>query len=98
MSQRLRNQPVTVKPRIIVNGGSFKVEWWGKVTDQHCAIRAASFGLAVQLATSMAHGNRDKVEEINRRQRLARDARILRDRIIALAGVDALNVDADVAA
>ena len=98
MNQRLRNQEVTAKPRITVNGGSFKVEWWGKVTDQHCVIGVATFGLAVQLATSMARGNRDKVEEINDQQRNNRHARILRRHLIAAVGVDPLNVDSVVAA
>ena len=94
MNQRLRNQEVTAKPRITVNGASFKVEWWGKITDQHCAIGVPTFGLAVQLASSMARGNRDKIEQINAERAAQRRARVLRRDMIATLNHDPLAVAA----
>ena len=94
MNQRLRNQEVTAKPRIIAYAGTFKVEWFGAHVKTECAAGFKAFDDAVKFANTMAvHGAPDKVRMINDVQRRQRNARILRKRMITVAGFDPLNVD-----
>lgn len=90
MSNRLRNQEVTAKPRIVVNGASFKVEWFGSHVKQHCSAGFQTFESAVQFANTMARwGAPEKVREINEQQRNDRHANILLERRAAAINQEA---------
>lgn len=92
--QRLRNQPVTVKPRIIVNGNAFKVERWGAHVKEHVASGFPTFEKAIEHANRVAPLYYREISEINAEQKQQRDARIRRNRLINEFGVDPLDVAA----
>jgi hypothetical protein len=59
MSTRLRNQEVTNKPRVIIHGDSFKVEWFGRNIQEHCAIGMPTFESAIKFANKVARNYKD---------------------------------------
>ncbi|UXM90906.1 hypothetical protein [Paenarthrobacter sp. JL.01a] len=60
MSKRLRHQEVTKRPRVIVNGGSYKLEWLGHHSGQAVAVGYSTLGEAIDYGRVLAHlYNRD---------------------------------------
>lgn len=55
MSKRLRNQEVTKRPRVIVNGGSYKLEWLGHYSKQTVAVVYPDLGDAIDYGRVLAH-------------------------------------------
>lgn len=60
MSKRLRHQEVTKRPRVIVNGSSYKLEWLGHYSGQPVAVGYATLEEAITYGHTLAHlYNRD---------------------------------------
>ncbi len=74
--QRLRHQPVTVKPRIVANAGTFKVEYFGRIVQEHVAAGYPTFEQAVEYANKVARRNPHMVEAINAEREAARRRRV----------------------
>lgn len=74
--QRLRHQPVTVKPRIVVNDRTFKVEYFGRIVQEHVAAGYPTFEQAIEYANKVAQRNPGMVEAINTEREAARQRRI----------------------
>jgi len=55
MSNRLRNQEVTARPRVIVNGGAFKLEWLGHYSGQPVAAGYLTLSDAIDYGNVLAH-------------------------------------------
>lgn len=72
MNTRLRNQVVTVKPRIVVNGDSFKVEYYGHITKQHVSVGYPTLEKALGFANAVASFYPEQVKAINRERAMAR--------------------------
>uniref|UniRef100_UPI003F494B10 hypothetical protein n=1 Tax=Arthrobacter silvisoli TaxID=2291022 RepID=UPI003F494B10 len=77
MNTRLRNQEVTVKPRIVVNGDSFKVEYFGRITKQQISVGHPTHESALAHANMLARFNKFEIEPINKQREKERMARIL---------------------
>lgn len=75
MKTRIRTQQVTVKPRVIVNGDSFKVEYFGPITKGHCGTNYPTLKSAIEYANSVARRNPWLVRKINEEQAAARRIR-----------------------
>ena len=60
MSNRLRNTELTTKPRVIVDGGEYKVQWLGNYSGQACEYAYPNLGDAITLATNVAIARRAK--------------------------------------
>lgn len=82
MKNRLRNQQVTVKPRIVANDGTFKVEYYGMIVKDHCATGWTTFEQAVEYANRVARRNPRVIETINRQRAAQRNQRIARRRAV----------------
>lgn len=67
-SKRLRDQEVTVKPRIVVHGAGFDVEYLGKTTGRKCVMPCQTLTEAVEYAYVVARRYPDEVREINTRR------------------------------
>lgn len=75
-SKRLRDQEMSVKPRIIVRpGGFFDVEYFGTIRGRECSITCLSWAQALEVAKSVSLSNKQAVEQINVRQAQARQIR-----------------------
>ena len=60
MSKRLRHQPITKRPRVVVNGNAFKLEWIGHYSGEPVAVGYATLGEAIDYGRILAHlYNRD---------------------------------------
>lgn len=94
MSNRLRNQEVTAKPRITVNGGSYSIDWIGAITGEHCGVGHKTFEGAIYAANMMARYNAEKIREINAIRDLHRHARVRIRYITNHYGVNPLDVAA----
>lgn len=55
MKNRLRNQEVTKRPRVVVNGDSFKLEWLGHYSGEPCAIGYRTLVEAINYGNVLAH-------------------------------------------
>lgn len=75
MSKRLRDQEVTVKPRIIVRNGGFDVEYLGKTLGKKCVMPTQELSNAVAYSNMVARRNPDEVRAINTRRDQARHIR-----------------------
>lgn len=58
MSNRLRNQELTGRPRVITEAGEFKVQWVGRYSGSDCEYRLQNFGDAIGLANHLAIARR----------------------------------------
>lgn len=69
---RLREQPVTVKPRIVITDTNrFKVEYYGKFVQDHCGTAFPTFDMAVQHANNVAARYPQDVQRINQQRQAA---------------------------
>jgi len=60
MSKRLRHQEVTKRPRVIVDGSSYKLEWLGQYSGAPCAVGYESLADAINYGNVLSHlYNRD---------------------------------------
>jgi len=60
MNNRLRNQQVTKRPRIVVHDGSYKLEWLGHHSGEPCAVGYKSLADAINYGNVLSHlYNRD---------------------------------------
>lgn len=82
MKTRIRTQQVTVKPRVIVNGDSFKVEYFGPITKGDCGTSYPTLEAAIEYANSVARRNPRAVETINRQRNAQRLARLARKQAV----------------
>lgn len=55
MKNRLRNQEVTKRPRVVVNGHAFKLEWLGNYSGQPVATGFETLGEAIDYGNVLAH-------------------------------------------
>lgn len=63
---RLREQQVTVKPRIVITDTArFKVEYYGKFVQDHCGTSFPTFDMAVRHANNVAARYPHDVQRIN---------------------------------
>ena len=94
MQQRLRNQPVTVKPRVTVNGGAFKVDYFGPHVKEHCGTGHPTFQAAIEAANRVARRYPMRIEVINAERAKQREARLKLKNMREQYGVDPLDVAA----
>lgn len=76
MSKRLRFEDISVKPRIYIDGGAFRVEYFGPITKGHCGTGFKTFGQAIEHGNQVARRNPEKVKAINAEREAARQMRI----------------------
>lgn len=60
MSNRLRNQELTGRPRVIAEAGEYKVQWLGRYSGDNCEYRFGTLGDALGLANQLAVARRYK--------------------------------------
>jgi hypothetical protein len=60
---RLRYQPVTHKPRVIADGGRFKIEYLGAYTGQHCGWQFNTHGEAIAYALDVARRQASRIAQ-----------------------------------
>ena len=75
MSKRLRIEDISVKPRIYIDGDSFRVEYFGPITKGHCGQSHGTFEAAIEHGNSVARRHPDEVRAINTRRDQARHIR-----------------------
>jgi len=85
MSTRLRNQEVTVKPKIYMDGATFRVEYYGPITRGHCGTGFPTFEKALEHGNNVARRNPVLIKTINRKRFWERQARLARKAGMALA-------------
>jgi hypothetical protein len=76
MSKRLRAEDITVKPRIYMDGATFRVEYYGPITKGHCGAGFPTLTQAVDHANNVARRNPEAIKAINRKRFWERQARI----------------------
>ncbi|MEQ4566223.1 hypothetical protein [Paenarthrobacter sp. CAP02] len=60
MSNRLRNQELTGRPRVIADAGEYKVQWVGKYSGQACEYSYPNFSDAFRAAHNIGYAHRIK--------------------------------------
>ena len=85
MSTRLRSQEVTVKPKIYMDGATFRVEYYGPITRGHCGIGLPTFEQAIEYGNNVALRNPVAIKTINRKRFWERQARLARKSGLVLA-------------
>ena len=75
MSKRLRFEDISVKPRIYIDGDSFRVEYFGPITKGHCGAGFKTFKAAIEHGNQVARRNPEKVKAINEERSKARHIR-----------------------
>ena len=55
MSRRLRDQEVTKRPRVVLNGGLYELEWLGHHSGQAVSVKYPSLGDAIDYGRVLAH-------------------------------------------
>ncbi|QOT15913.1 hypothetical protein [Paenarthrobacter sp. YJN-5] len=76
MSKRLRFEDISVKPRIYIDGDSFRVEYYGPITKGHCGAGFKTLADAIEHGNKVARRNPVKVKAINDERARARNRRI----------------------
>lgn len=76
MSRRLRFEDITVKPRIYIDGDSFRVEYFGPITGGHCGTGFKTLAQAIEHGNQVARRNPEKVKAVNAEREAARQRRI----------------------
>lgn len=76
MNKRLRFEDVSVKPRIYIDGDTFRVEYFGPITGGHCGQGFRTFEAAIEHGNKVARRNPVKVKAINDERARARNRRI----------------------
>ena len=56
MSNRLRNQELTGRPRVIADAGEYKVQWVGRYSGDKCEYSYPNLGDAINAANNITVG------------------------------------------
>jgi len=75
MNTRIRFQEVTVKPKVFINGDSFRVEYYGPLTQGHCGAGFPTFEAAIEHGNKVARRNPLMIKAINQQREYERQAR-----------------------
>jgi len=75
MSTRIRFQEVTVKPKVFINGDSFRVEYYGPLTQGHCGAGFPTFEAAIEHGNKVARRNPSLIKAINKDRERSRSIR-----------------------
>jgi hypothetical protein len=86
MSTRLRIDEISVKPRIYIDGDSFRVEYYGPLTQGHCGAGFPTFEAAIEHGNKVARRNPLMIKAIND-ERARNRARRLLNRHLAILGL-----------
>ena len=73
--RRLRIDEISVKPRIYIDGDSFRVEYYGPLTQGHCGAGFPTFEAAIEHGNKVARRNPLMVKSINQQREHERQAR-----------------------